>query len=209
MPGKGVGGGAGPEQGEAPGGGGDQGAERARRARALALLVLGGAALMLVANPREASRDAVADPRAALGNGAALPVQSGYDDYLDELEREVALAVMQIAGVGNAVALIVPKTSEVKVLAEEVSERESEATGDGEGGARYERSVTRRPITVTGADGRGQEPVVRYTQKPEIGGALIVADGARDPRVRYLIVRAVSAALDIPPHRVEVVPKKP
>lgn len=165
---------------------------------------------MLLANPREAGeKEAVGSPAFPTNGGAAL-VQSSYDGYVDELERQVTLAVTQIAGVGNAVVMIVPKTSEVSVLAEEVTERESESTGadEREGSVRHERSVTRRPITVTGEDGRRQEPVVLYTKKPEIAGVLVVADGARSPGIRYLIVRAVSTALGIPPHRVEVVAKK-
>lgn len=181
------------------------------RLRYLAILILIGVGLVLISNPRGAPDEepAVGSP-AFPTNGGIAPVQSNYAGYVDELEREVTLAVTQIAGVGNVVVLLVPATSEVSVLAEEVTERESESTDAGgeEGSTRYERSVTRRPITVTGDDGRRQDPVLLYTQKPEIAGALIVADGARDPRIQYLVVRAVSTVLGIPPHKVEVVPKK-
>lgn len=190
--------------------GGDARPDRVSRVRNLALLILFGLALMLLGNLRGDQEQPAVGLQASPANGVITPVQSNYDDYVDELERQVTLAVTQIAGVGNVVVVIVPKTSEVSVLAEEITERESESPADGgeEGSVRYERSVTRRPITVTGEDGRRQEPVLLYTEKPEIGGALIVADGARDPRIQYRIVRAVSTVLDIPPHRVEVVPKK-
>lgn len=198
-------GGAGAEQG-----GESKPPDKSSRTWRLALLIVIGAGLMLLGNLRGTEeKEAVGSPAFPTNGGAAL-VQANYDGYVDELERQISLAVTQIAGVGNAVVMIVPKTSEVSVLAEEVTERESQSTGadEREGSVRYERSVTRRPITVTGEDGRRQEPVLLYTRNPEIAGALVVADGARDPRVQLLIVRAVSTALGIPPHKVEVVPKK-
>ena len=182
--------------------------DRSARLRYLAVLLLLGAGLMLFANPREPREEEAAGSAAFPANGAAV-VQSSYEGFVDELERQVTLAVSQIAGVGDVVVTIVPETSPLKVLAEEVTERESESTGaEGAEGARREWSVTRRPVTVTGDDGRRQEPVLLYTRNPEIAGVLVVADGAREPGIRYLIVRAVSTALGIPPHKVEAVPKK-
>ena len=37
---------------------------------------------------------------------------------------------------------------------------------------------------------------------------LVTAAGAEDPRVRLLLLEAVSTVLDVPPHRVQIVPKK-
>lgn len=51
-----------------------------------------------------------------------------------------------------------------------------------------------------------EKPVLRKETGPEIEGVLIVAQGAENSRVRYQIIQAVSSLLDIPVHRISVLP---
>ena len=46
------------------------------------------------------------------------------------------------------------------------------------------------------------------TKKPEIRGVLVVAKGAENIQVKKWIIEAVTRALDVPSHRVAVMPKK-
>lgn len=43
---------------------------------------------------------------------------------------------------------------------------------------------------------------------PEIRGVIVVADGAKDPRLRYELSSAVQTALGIPAYKVKVISSK-
>ena len=51
-------------------------------------------------------------------------------------------------------------------------------------------------------------PVVIETKKPAIRGVLVVAKGADNIQVKKWIIEAVTRSLDVPSHRVAVMPKK-
>ena len=50
------------------------------------------------------------------------------------------------------------------------------------------------------------QPVIVMEDRPEIGGVLVIAEGARDPKVREGIHTAVQTLLNIPSARITVVP---
>lgn len=181
--------------------------------RAILVLAVIGIGLMLLADGtrvrQEAAQEAAAGAGAFSANAVvtAVPVESLSD--VEGLERELTLAIGQMAGVGNVEVLIVPSASEVRVLAEEVTERRSSLRGEGgQAGATIDVSLTRRPVIVRNDADDREEPIVLYTEKPRLAGVLVVADGASDPEVRWMLMKAVSTVLDVPAHRVEIVPRK-
>lgn len=56
--------------------------------------------------------------------------------------------------------------------------------------------------------GDQEKPVVVKTEKPKIRGILVVAKGADNIEVKKWIIEAVTRSLDVPSHRVAVLPKK-
>jgi len=62
-------------------------------------------------------------------------------------------------------------------------------------------ALARRP------DG-SESPIERASIPPQIAGAIIVADGARSPRVKAELTRAAAAFLGISLHRVMVFPRE-
>jgi len=165
--------------------------------RILPLLLLAGALLMMWSRPGEMDQVAPA--------GAFLP-EAGARDPHSELEARLAELLAAVRGAGRVEVMVVPESTEILVLAEEVTERTSTTSQGGEG-AQSEASVTRRPVTVRAEAERREEPVVLYRRRPRVAGVLVVADGARDPAVRRLLLEAVTTLLDVPPHRVSVVPR--
>ena len=57
-------------------------------------------------------------------------------------------------------------------------------------------------------NGEKEVPIVVETKKPAIRGVLVVAKGADNIQVKKWIVEAVTRSLDVPSHRVSVLPKK-
>ena len=163
----------------------------------LPLLLLAGALLMVWSRPGEVDQVSPA--------GTFLQ-EPGARDAHAQLEARLAELLTAVRGAGRVEVMIVPESTEIAVLAEEVTERTSTTSQAGEGVA-SEASVTRRPITVRTESDRREEPVVLYSRRPRVAGVLVVAEGARDPAVRRLLLEAVTTLLDVPPHRVSVVPR--
>ena len=51
-----------------------------------------------------------------------------------------------------------------------------------------------------------EKPVIKRTILPDIEGVLIVAQGAENSRVKYEIIKSVSSLLNIPIHKINVLP---
>lgn len=191
-------------------GGGKEPGEGGGTSRGLLLMVFLGIVLMLLSERLGGERSVPSDAPPA--GPAVAPVAAVPAGSLERLERALAAAVSEIVGVGNADVLIVAKSSEVQVFAEEITQRTSLTQGPGPGGAgrneTREESVTRRPVIYRGEDGRTERALVSHTEAPEIAGVLVTAVGADDPSVRLLLLQAVSTVLDLPPHRVQIAAKK-
>ncbi len=189
---------------------GRDGRDRFGAVRSLLLVGLVGAGLMLIG--QGTPNEVITTQSVSETNGVVTPVNADYGDVVDELEREVTVVITQIAGVGHAEVLIVPKTSEIKVFAEEVTERlqVSQTSSGGQNGVvtSREESITRRPVIVNNDSIKAQEPLIEHVKKPEVAGVLVVAEGAHDPHVRLRLLQAVSAVLDVPAHRVEILARK-
>lgn len=68
-------------------------------------------------------------------------------------------------------------------------------------------SINSQTVIVTDS-GRNQKGVVRQINPPVYQGAVILCQGADDPRVRLSIVQAVSSAAGLPTHRISVLKMK-
>ena len=51
-------------------------------------------------------------------------------------------------------------------------------------------------------------PIISETKKPSVRGVLVVAKGAENIQIKKWIIEAVTRSLDVPSHRVSVMPKK-
>ena len=177
--------------------------------RGLVLLILLGVVLMLLGQWL-GEGPAVPSDAPAAENGAVAAL-AGPTGGVDRLEQELSELLSQMTG-GTVEVLIVTATSDVMVFAEEVTERRSTSQSQPQGGAsrveNTEEQATRRPVIYRGEDGRSEQALVRYTERPRIAGVLVTAAGAGDPRTRLLLLEAVSVALDVPPHRVHIVERK-
>ena len=79
---------------------------------------------------------------------------------------------------------------------------------DREGGKRTVEDSSKDEQIVIIRDGEKEVPIVQQTKKPSVRGVLVVAQGADNITVKKWIVEAVTKVLDIPSHRVAVMPKK-
>lgn len=129
--------------------------------------------------------------------------------YEDAYENQLKEALEGIQGVGDVTVVVNVDATEKQIL-EKNSKTQTQTTDetDREGGKRNVEDSSKEDSLVIIREGDNEVPIVVETKKPEIRGVLIVAKGADNIQVKKWIVEAVTRALDVPSHRVAVMPKK-
>lgn len=56
-------------------------------------------------------------------------------------------------------------------------------------------------------NGDGEQPIVLKKLKPQVRGVLVVAKGAENLKVKAAMIEAIQRVLDVPMHRISVMPK--
>ena len=118
----------------------------------------------------------------------------GYDQELeDRLERILS----SIDGLGEVKAFVMTEASVETIYAGNEEMKDSGANGSSS-------SVE----IVFGKNGSTSTPITKVEIYPQITGVLIVAEGAKDEKLRLLVINAVSVALDIENSKIEVLAGK-
>ncbi|SHN12426.1 stage III sporulation protein AG [Gracilibacillus kekensis] len=78
---------------------------------------------------------------------------------------------------------------------------------DQNGGTRKIDDETREQTVVIIRQGEQEVPLLIQTKKPKVRGVLIVANGVDNLEVKKWVLDAVSKVLDVPAHRISVMPK--
>ncbi|TFE29891.1 stage III sporulation protein AG [Cohnella luojiensis] len=203
-------------------GGGSGGPRRVKAFRWLVLIGLIGAALLLAASLLNVKQlDPSKDPGLSPPRDEDIPQEetflgteerkgTTFAEIETEYEGRLKELLERIVGVGTADVLVTVDSTEETIvqLNEKMMSTITEET---------DRNGAKRHITDISKDGQvvlyeissgNQSPIVVKKLKPRIRGVLIVANGAENPTVHKLVAEAVSRGLDVPIHRISVVPRK-
>ncbi|MFJ5621325.1 stage III sporulation protein AG [Peribacillus loiseleuriae] len=134
---------------------------------------------------------------------------TSVSDYEKYLQNEMKGALESIAGVEEVKVVIYVDASEKKVFEKnKVTQKQVTEETDKEGGKRTvdDTSVDEQLVILKSGDKEG--PIIVETKKPSVSGVLVVAKGAENIQIKKWIIEAVTRALDVPSHRVSVMPKK-
>ena len=114
--------------------------------------------------------------------------------YEEELERKLEAILKELAGAGATKVMVTTSTSDEMILAEEVVEsfQQTDET-DKSGGV---KSNTKQDTTRKVVMEKGDTPIVLSTNKPQLEGVLVLAEGANNSQVKAAIIKAVSSVLD-------------
>lgn len=144
----------------------------------------------------------------AFGQGRSAEPYS-MEDYEIRYENQLKEAIDEIIGVSDATVMINLAETENRVYEKNVStKRQQTDETDREGGTRKVDDATRDEQVVVLRSGDKEEPLLIRKEKPQIRGVLVVAEGVENIQVKSMVVEAVSRVLDVPAHRVSVLPKK-
>lgn len=198
-------------------GGGPGGTKRVKTFRWLLLIGLIGAALMLFSSFAMKEVDSLGAGRASPPTNDTLPAMANgmskegaaFKEYEQAYETQLRDILQKIVGVGDVEVLVtVDSTEEVAVEKNMRDTQQVTSEKDVNGATRNITDVTRSGDTVMYSNSGSQSPLVQKYIKPKIRGVLIVAKGAENLTVKKLISDAVERGLDVPPHRISIVPRK-
>ena len=134
---------------------------------------------------------------------------SSTKDYEVYLQNEMKDALEMITGVEDVkVVIYVDATEKKEFERNKVTQKQVTEEADQEGGKRVVEDTSVDEQLVIIKDGDKEGPIVSQTIKPKVSGVLVVAKGADNIQVKKWIIEAVTRALDVPNHRVSVMPKK-
>ncbi|MEI4829213.1 stage III sporulation protein AG [Bacillus sp. FJAT-53711] len=135
--------------------------------------------------------------------------KSIIDKYEKEYEQQLKEALESITGVKDVTITVNLDSSEEKILDKNTVKR-SQTTNetDKEGGTRKVEDESTDDKTVIIRQGDKETPIVLRTEKPKVRGVLVVAKGVDNIQVKQMVKEAVTRMLDVPSHRVSVLPKK-
>ena len=185
----------------------------------LVLLLVFGVAIMIISNlliNEESSQEALP----AFGNNKApedvetfgqkkSAENSVIAEYEEAYETQLKEALDTIVGVSDVTVVVNVDATEKQVL-EKNSKTQTQVTEetDREGGKRKVEDQSSDQQLVIIQNGEQEVPIVVESKKPAIRGVLVVAKGAENVQVKKWILEAVTRSLDVPSHRVSILPKK-
>lgn len=129
--------------------------------------------------------------------------------YQEKQEKDLERILGKINGVGSVDVVINFQSSEVKVPAvDNSSQKSTTEETDSEGGTRVNSQETDGDKIVMSNSSNGSEPVILKTEKPEVLGVMVVAEGAEDSKIKYEITKAISSLYNISVDKVNVLSMK-
>ncbi|WP_442601221.1 stage III sporulation protein AG [Paenibacillus sp. KN14-4R] len=199
-------------------GGGPSGPKRYRTFLWLILAGLLGAALMIMNSFLSVTPvpPASIGPRASPSNESTTTFANGsgkeiskFGDLEEVSAKRLKEILQKIVGVGDVeVHVEIESTEEIVVDKNYQDSQENTNERDAGGANRNISQVTRKGEVVLYQVEGNQHPLVLKSIKPKVRGVIIVARGAEDLTVKRMILEAVERGLDVPAHRISVLPRK-
>ena len=187
----------------------------------LIVVLLAGVAIMLVGNvfSNNTSQEGQSAQTFSNNNDSEEDVPAlgqkksedtlSMNDFERMYETQVKEALDQIVGVSNATVMVNVASTATQVYEKNrVEQKQTTDETDRQGGKRKVEDSSVDEQLVILREGDKEVPLISQTEKPEVTGVLVVARGAENIQVKQWIIEAVTRVLDVPIHRVAVLPKK-
>ncbi|WP_228027535.1 stage III sporulation protein AG [Bacillus fonticola] len=185
----------------------------------LAVLLVAGVGIMAVSSfttpteeqdsSIEAFEETASKDVETFGNGKASASNASIAEYEKYFEDQLKTALEDAMGIDEVQVVVTLESSEMKQYEKNVVEdRQVTNETDREGGKRTveDSSIDKQVVIIR--EGDKEIPLLRGTVQPEVRGVLVVAKGAENIQLKKWIIEAVTRSLDVPSHRVAVLPMK-
>ncbi len=133
---------------------------------------------------------------------------SDVNELETSYEKDLQTMLEKIQGVSEVEVMVNLDSTNVKVYEKNlITGQQTNKESDKNGGARKVEDQTEETETVLVRQGDKEVPLLIQTKKPEVRGVFVVAKGADHAAVKKWIIEATARVLDVPTHRVSVMPK--
>ncbi|MFC0214202.1 stage III sporulation protein AG [Paenibacillus chartarius] len=199
-------------------GGGPNGTKRSHPFLWLLIIALIGVAIMILSSfvnvqklePLSSNTGAGPPPQAtqpAFSQSASQP--SKFREYEKAYESQLTDILQKMVGVGEVEVLVTIDSTEESAVEKNLKNSQQVTNEKDQAGAsRNITEVTSSGEVVLYQVSGAQQPLVTKYIKPKIRGVLVVAKGAENAAVRKMIAEAVERGLDVPAHRISIMPRK-
>jgi len=141
-------------------------------------------------------------------SGSAFSAEDWIEKREEKMARELEDLLGKVKGVGKVrVFLTLDTGPEKDFLVLESWEQDVLEETDAGGGERSQEIIRNERQVAIVSGGGGEEALVIREIQPMVRGVVIVAQGAENDRIKAQLSRAVSRVLDVPLHRVKVLPQ--
>ncbi|CQR46791.1 hypothetical protein BN1058_01066 [Paraliobacillus sp. PM-2] len=133
---------------------------------------------------------------------------SNVDEVEKEYETELQALLEKIDGVSGVEVMVTLEATQEQVYEKNliIGTQTTEET-DQNGGERHIEDATEEQQTVIVRQGEQEVPLLIQTRRPEVRGVLVVAKGVEHMEIKQWVSEAVSRVLDVPVHRISIMPK--
>jgi stage III sporulation protein AG len=136
------------------------------------------------------------------------PLTSDVAELEKNYEQDLQGMLNKIQGVTDAEVMVNLESTKVNIYEKNlIIGEQSTDENDRNGGTRKVDDRTEESQIVFVRQGDKEVPLLVKTERPKVSGVFVVAKGADHATVKSWIVEAVSRVLDVPTHRVSVMPK--
>ncbi|WP_101844252.1 stage III sporulation protein AG [Halobacillus sp. Marseille-P3879] len=130
------------------------------------------------------------------------------DHLEEEYEQQLKPLLENIQGVSEVDLMINLAATEEKVYDKNlIIGKQTTKETDKNGGERQIEDYSKEQQLVLVRQGDQEVPLLTQTNKPDVSGVFVTAKGVEQMKVKEWVVEAVSRVLDVPSHRVSVLPK--
>ncbi|MCP3025723.1 stage III sporulation protein AG [Halobacillus sp. A5] len=130
------------------------------------------------------------------------------DQLEQEYEQQLKPLLENIQGVSEVELMINLAATEEKVYDKNlIIGKQTTKETDKNGGEREIEDYSKEQQLVLVRQGDQEVPLLTKTNKPNVSGVFVTAEGVEQMKVKEWVVEAVSRVLDVPSHRVSVLPK--
>lgn len=181
-------------------------------------IVLGlvGVLLLMISNlfsdkdeeQTDIARNEIEEQEIETGKQADDGFTSDIEQLARSYEEDLSSMLNKIQGVSESEVMVNLDSTDVKVYEKNlISGTQTTSEEDRNGGTRQVEDRTEDTQVVLVRQGDTEAPILVQTKRPEIRGVFIVAKGADQATIKSWIIEAVSSVLDVPSHKISVMPK--
>lgn len=175
----------------------------------LVVLILAGILLVIIAIPVKEQEKEISTERELqiqLPDENNLGEYERWYDYAAYLEKKLEEILGKVKGVGMVSVMITLEASEEIITQKDESVVMNETMEqDSQGGSRTVSGIDRKEETVYQKSEGKDVPYIAKTKLPEIGGILVVAQGAGNATVKKKITEIAGALFSVEAHKITVV----